>query len=259
MLFYNSLFTLGWALTHRGQAENRMTDYGFSSLLLSGRLKALEKLETQSSRPFPCKQFPYMCTAPLNCHEVSLAEMFPLSIDGHANLRTWCNPFLSLFWESLAKECIVNSNLEKSGNDLYDLQSYFMAQEVDASYCFLEGHCSNMEVNPNTTIEEAEKMCDKRFGHDGWTGNFFMSDIPPLVTRSFLDTISLIPPIEPFNGIHEQKFTRFFAKLACVMGNYHCDVQYCKQTYCQIKHYQRKYMHLLPSISGHEIQDFSAW
>lgn len=261
MLLQNSLLNPGWALTHRGQVEKRMTDYGFESLL-SDRLKVFKKVDTQSSLPFPCQKFPYMCKAPLNCHEVSQRDLLPLAQNGHANVRSWCNLILFAFWESIGKECIANHDLTKNSLELFNVQSHLMLQELDASYCFFEGHCSNRWANPNTTIEEAEQMCDHRFGHDGWTSNFFMSDLKPLVIKTLLDTIFFHPltaPLELINGIHEQKLTRFFAKLACVMGNFHCDVQYCKQTYCSMKHYQDKYKHLLPKIAGDEIQDLSAW
>ena len=52
-------------------------------------------------------------------------------------------------------------------------------------------------------------------------------------------------------GFKDQHLTQNFLKAACAMGNYHCDVMYCKETYCKKEYYVERYKHLLPARPGH--------
>merc|ERR1719188_2256125 len=90
-----------------------------------------------------------------------------------------------------------------------------------ASYCFLEGHCDNMDVNDNTTVAQGEEMCDKKYGNAAWTAMGLdnwefntMTRHTPLTTRDQ---------------------SRTYGKMSCAMGIFHCDVMACKAKYCTSK------------------------
>merc|ERR1712183_376742 len=102
---------------------------------------------------------------------------------------------------------------------------------MDASYCFMEGHCANTKVTLSTTLEEATHMCDKRYGRKAWT------------SVSFTNKISSPTMVNQSSGFRDYNLTRTYALMACAMGNYHCDVIYCRETYCKNTTYSEKYHH----------------
>lgn len=118
--------------------------------------------------------------------------------------------------------------------------------DFDAQYCFIVGHCENTAVNDTTNIAEGEKMCDKRYGrrHNG----------PPWYEFSMMD-LAKSAALSPLSGgmnlaftvrspLHlnlNRNFAHSFAKLACAMGNYHCDARYCQLKYCKDPYYRSKY------------------
>jgi len=210
---------------------------------------------------FPCHRHPHLCKAPFNCNQSSMSQFSMQAVGGHANLQSWCMPSAWKYANTLVKQCLVNKDLRQSGLEVFDMQVRTKTGELDGSYCFIEGHCSNAAINDNTTLEEAEKVCDRRYGHAGWAGNYILSDGFGLGLKLALDAVTgkgLLPALaSEKGGFKEQKITRVFAKAACSMGNFHCDVQYCKHTFCQIEHYRRKYAHLVPPVSGQDIIDLS--
>merc|ERR1719203_2424081 len=151
--------------------------------------------------------------------------------------------------------CIQKKNLKKAGWILYEWSTQprrlGVFDELDASYCFIEGHCTNTAVRDNTTAKEAEKMCNARFGHAGWAQWNLIPETPALIGAG-------LAMMNPKTGFHDKKITRFFLKLACVMGNYHCDVMYCKETYCKKEHYIKKFKHLEPKTPGHLLRQHTA-
>lgn len=226
--------------------------------LIYSRMKLLESLNSKEPPATPCDEHPHMCKAPFNCHTAKWSDTIPLAKNGHANVQSWCAPKSARFAPTLVKHCLVEHDLPKSALAVFNQQLITGANELDGSYCFMEGHCTNTEVTDNTTLEEAEKMCDRRYGHAGWTGNYFAIDTIPMEVKAMLDMMAFphIPGMDKSTGFHEQKITKMFLKLACSMGNYHCDVQYCKHTFCKISHYRKRYQHLLPKVAGHNIKDF---
>merc|ERR1719510_1460443 len=82
-----------------------------------------------------------------------------------------------------------------------------------------------MEVTEHTTREEADEMCNKRYGNEAWT-NFGHSMLG----------------LPPSGGASEDRW-RF---AACAMGNYHCDVFYCRVNYCQDPKYIAAFSHMTP-------------
>lgn len=208
---------------------------------------------------FDCKSYPHMCKPPFNCQDAQIWDLTPQAKNGHANLQSWCN-FVDAqtFADNVLKKCIVDQDLKGSAEELFDKRVGLHSDEIDASYCFIEGHCTNTAVTDNTTVQDAEEMCTDRFGKTGWTGPYYLID--PLIASvasglDFYGSLGSTLPVSPFEGIHEQKISKLAVKLACSRGTYHCDVQYCKHTYCTNSYYIRRYGHLIPKTAGHLIID----
>lgn len=172
-----------------------------------------------------------------------MLRMKTVAVDGHVNFHSWCRS--PKYWSSVVKHCLVEKDLVKSAWTLYNLSKTdalpSFVPEMDASYCFIEGHCTNEAVTASTTVEQAESMCDARYGHSAWAEDFGWKDLGGVDDPSLYSN----------DGFKDGNLTRLFLKLACAMGNYHCDVIYCKETYCKQPYYINKYGHLLPKVPGH--------
>mmetsp|Transcript_47243 Transcript_47243/g.119014 ORF Transcript_47243/g.119014 Transcript_47243/m.119014 type:complete len:127 (-) Transcript_47243:36-416(-) len=107
--------------------------------------------------------------------------------------------------------------------------------QLDGSYCFIEGHCTNMNVTYDTTVEEAEAACDAKYGHENWTSVTFTSILS--------DPTGLGAAV--ISGFRTREQSKPFGMLACAMGNFHCDVMYCRDTFCKKREYVEKYGHFL--------------
>lgn len=208
---------------------------------------------------FDCDKYPKLCEAPFNCADWSPYEMMKtpfvgLAPDGKANLRTWCG---APQYEAYIHMCLVQKDLVKAGQIQYDwsvapgIAQKEQVNELDGSYCFIEGHCSNTAVTNATTLEESYQMCDDRYG-SSWRKIASIPTAPKLMYG--LSSM----PADHSTGFHNTITTQVFLKLACAMGNYHCDVVYCKETYCKNPYYVKKYSHLLPKAPGHLLQ-FKEW
>uniref|UniRef100_A0A7S2NB25 Uncharacterized protein n=1 Tax=Alexandrium andersonii TaxID=327968 RepID=A0A7S2NB25_9DINO len=244
------------------QLKEMMEKLGSQLPPLDDVMKQLGSLAAPKPSSYDCDARPWMCQEPFNCHhDLNPLEMVkrPFQIatdDGHANLRTWCMPSAEKYVDNLVKHCLVEKDLHKSGQAVYEetRRGRFGATtaETDASYCFIEGHCSNTAVTENTTLEEAEQMCDFRYGHDGWAKNFGFKDLagPKQRKAALWGGADLIN-----GGFYHTAMSKPYVKAACAMGNFHCDVLYCRETYCQEPYYIKKYGHLLPKVPGHLIED----
>jgi len=202
---------------------------------------------------FNCTKNPLLCEAPFNCGNFNEAEYMTMQMrgfapEGHSNLRTWC---FSADYEKYMHACIVEKDLVKAAHIQYqwsvDKHNTTGVDELDGSYCFIEGHCTNAAVTTKTTQEEADRMCDERYGREEWSQ---MGKLTKLLEFPKMDEKSG----SKTTGFHDPKVTEVFLKLACAMGNYHCDVMYCKETYCKNPYYVRKYGHQLPRTPGHLLQ-----
>mmetsp|Transcript_56476 Transcript_56476/g.175209 ORF Transcript_56476/g.175209 Transcript_56476/m.175209 type:complete len:218 (+) Transcript_56476:618-1271(+) len=212
----------------------------------------LELLGGAERPPVPlgadCEAYPMFCQAPFNCGQVPVTKEEKrgwhkriATEDGHANVRSFC---WDLKWaDSLVKECMVNHDLLKSAQLVYRRQFQSGAMELDGSYCFIEGHCTNPYINANSTYDDAERDCNRKYGHSAWA-NFGRLD-------AFGGSIKgvLANKMSHSDGFQDMNISHNFAKIACAMGNYHCDVVYCKETYCKDPYFIRRYKHL----SGREV------
>lgn len=187
-----------------------------------------------------CTKHPVLCSDQMRCHTEPETQNLHKRIateGGHANLKSWCIDN-GLFANTLVQHCIINGDLSKSGKLVFQQQVENGADHLDASYCFLEKHCSNSRITANTTLSEAELACNERFGRN-WTNVGFA-----LMERQ-QRWWQLSGVMNVKTGFHSREPTQAFSKLACAMGNYHCDVVYCKENYCQNEYYVKKYGHLL--------------
>mmetsp|Transcript_89526 Transcript_89526/g.200296 ORF Transcript_89526/g.200296 Transcript_89526/m.200296 type:complete len:277 (-) Transcript_89526:69-899(-) len=203
---------------------------------------------TASGAGFDCSKYPEFCKEPFNCDKwdgpmASFVEGMVaggVATDGKVNYQAWCNGPEKL--PHLTK-CVAG-DLDGAGRLQFEMGKAGVFGdpreygEIDASYCFMEGHCVNSEVTNDTTLDEAVQQCDKRFGRDAWAhagSAGFLVDF----TSHFMGLT------DPANGFTSSSQTRPFLLLACAMGNYHCDVRYCQVTYCKDEYYVKKYGHYL--------------
>merc|ERR1719382_1114764 len=140
----------------------------------------------------------------------------------------------------LMELCIVKKDLIMAAHVQYDLLNAGLATgdmqlEQEASYCFVQGHCKNTEVTAQTTVEEAEAICDKKVGHKTWTtwGSVQTKIKPGNIPRED----------KPYS---DSKQTSSLLAGSCAMGSYHCEVMMCKETFCKEPQYIEKYGHLEP-------------
>jgi len=209
---------------------------------LLGRLELLAQMAGKApAKPtihFNCTGNPALCKAPFNCQHATPSSnpsvsIMPVAKNGHANPSSFCALPKYFYY---IRTCLVNRDFTRAAKIHYQSELRAGVSEVPASTCFLEGHCSDKFVNENTTLEEAEKMCDARFGHAGW------AQWSPGMDAGLAQLMNpFIRNAVPNSGLRDQKITSYFTKLACAMGNYHCDVMTCKETYCNNPYYIEKY------------------
>jgi len=198
---------------------------------------------------FNCTGRPLECEEPFKCQTLSPLEPLEWGWSGYAggsgktNPRVWCSvpdyvPYMH--------ECLVTRDLQKAAHLQYEATQAGrfgpLTAEMDGSYCFIEGYCVDKTVSHETTLEEAEQLCDKRFGRATWTAYGSVRSPPEDQPGA-----GGMPNASGFANLAQ---TRPFVLAACAMGNYHCDIVYCKETYCKSPYYVGKYGHLLKEF-GH--------
>jgi len=219
-----------------------------SNLVFQHRVAGILNQNVRRDR-FDCEKYPHMCQEPFNCHVVDPLPAFAGAViqgvaHNGANLRFWC---LAPGYQDFVHQCLVEKDLVKAGHTQFEQTKSGKfgehVYEVDGSYCFIEGHCLNTAVTENTTSAEASKMCDARFGHERWTS---------FGSLGSKDTLEFVKQKSDFfskgnqsNGMPGNELTTGFLLAACAMGNYHCDVMYCRETYCKQKDLREKFSHFL--------------
>merc|ERR1719210_1247931 len=160
------------AMVQEGLRAHQHASSNASLGLLQARARLLSGQAQAPSGSFPCQQYPQMCKPPFNCQTFNFFELANgllqgLAASGQPMLRAWCAapqyaPYVDM--------CLAQKDLVKAGHIQYQwsLDQKANVDELDGSYCFLEGHCTNEAVTNETTLEEANAMCDARYGHDGW-------------------------------------------------------------------------------------------
>merc|ERR1719282_624063 len=94
-------------------------------------------------------------------------------------------------------------------------------------------------------------MCDERYGRELW-GSIDTSRTPDSIKMRSVAKQILSGESTSSTGFAGQEDTTPFLVAACKMGNYHCDVVYCKETYCKDKDMVKKYGHWLEDLGWSE-------
>jgi len=212
---------------HHAQSSASLLSYRFSGL--AGRANS------SNAKPYNCGHYPEACQPPFDCQlKPEEQRQSAKGREGHAHWSSWCKaPF---GYMAGAIHC-QKGDLRKYATTIHALQNKIspLVENVDANYCFSFGHCDNFEVSPNTTLAESEAMCDRRFGQS-WREMKFPQVGLQNIRMSF------------GQGLHlDKRGAEEFAKLACAMGNYHCDAIYCQQEYCSSPKWRAKWDKVRPA------------
>eukprot|EP00747_Dinoflagellata_sp_TGD_P162691 gnl/TRDRNA2_/TRDRNA2_180564_c0_seq1.p1 gnl/TRDRNA2_/TRDRNA2_180564_c0~~gnl/TRDRNA2_/TRDRNA2_180564_c0_seq1.p1 ORF type:complete len:297 (+),score=49.43 gnl/TRDRNA2_/TRDRNA2_180564_c0_seq1:84-974(+) len=211
--------------------------------------------EAQPSPGFECTKYPMLCKAPFNCHRLTFLDkanmMFKMTTSsGHPNPQVWCLGPALKFYHSVVERCLVHHDLQESAR----VQQAEAIDTVDASYCFLEGHCANTDVTELSSIKEAELACDRKYGHQQWT-SVSIGDFAWAAWHTAWHATEVAIPLAQHIDRDDDKLAGMAAapevshamgRLACAMGNFHCDVHYCKATYCRDPKYFEMFSHMFP-------------
>lgn len=206
-----------------------------------GKRSRNRKVEGRRDRKFDCQSQPYICEEPFNCDKEPPDEELQrpqiATVDGHADFSAWCDsPYMAA-----AKEC-SSGNMSAYGRMMHQIQLKLSMggkgiESMDAHYCFSFGHCDNHEVTERTTLQEAEAMCDRRFGHSQWASLTFDEAMKNLAFFPDGD-LHLGSDMNMYLGPRAEYS---FAQMSCAMGSFHCDVKYCHQEYCSQPEFVDKY------------------
>jgi len=220
--------------------------------------KFMIKLRDQT---FNCTAFPDYCRGPFNCHlppaPTTDKGRGVATADGHVNYNHWCKKFPRY---SKPMTACVSRDYTKYGKLMYAEQQEMTKNpfrpnqlHLQSQLCFLSGYCNNTKVNEATTVADMEKMCDDRWGHKSWTE--FRRLAGPLAAHA--DSISRgtegLGKIQrnsgnPLNDLRDVStddgFARAYAQLSCGVGNFHCDVMYCRQYFCEDPEWKAKHAQL---------------
>lgn len=206
-----------------------------------GKRPRKRKVDGRRGSHIDCQSQPYMCEEPFNCdkeppeHELQRSQI--ATLDGHADFSAWCDsPYMAA-----AKEC-SSRNMTEYGRIMHQIQVKLSMggrgiESMDAHYCFSFGHCDNHEVTESTTLQEAEAMCDRRFGHHEWA---FLTFDEAMKNLAFFPDgdLHLGSDMNMYLGPRAEYS---FAQMSCAMGSFHCDVMYCQQEYCNQPEFKDKY------------------
>jgi len=198
--------------------------------------------QAPSSGPVDCEKYPMFCDPKVNCAQQPLTADDKAALqtrlatsDGKANLRTWCMAYP--MYATSVQKCIVEGDPKGYAKEMFESQKKLKLVSADAIYCFVAGHCNNTEVTDSTTVQEAEAVCDKLYGHARWS-NIGWKDFMEVLARALqLGRDHKIPKEWNVTGWSSLvKLARHEAEIsamtACSMGNYQCDIAYCKANYC---------------------------
>lgn len=213
---------------------------GEASLL---RWKAALLQSKARARKFNCSEFPAFCQEPFNCHKE------PAPKDRTPNLNLWCQAYP--LYSQPAVECAAGNlsgyaSLLPATQKGLEKKSPANITNIDAAYCWLAGHCDHPHPTPDgTSLQEMEQMCDERYGAEHWRHKFKPGiSVMSSVLGGALSGKMHGDLFHPKQVTIHRGFADTMAELACVMGNYHCDVQYCKQIYCNDPFWAKKHSHL---------------
>mmetsp|Transcript_2181 Transcript_2181/g.4631 ORF Transcript_2181/g.4631 Transcript_2181/m.4631 type:complete len:369 (-) Transcript_2181:53-1159(-) len=207
-------------------------------------------LEDPEAPAVDCEKYPVFCDPKVNCaaNPVSKDERSKwgkklATDDGHANPRSWCMVY-PLYAVSLSK-CIVEDDKTTYAQMMYEDQSKAGLSDADAVYCFVSGHCNNTKVNINTTMAESEQICEELYEEHwksvGWED--FMGVVARARDTMAKDKKALEAGTLNWSDMMAlaKREATISAMTACAMGNFQCDVFYCKANYCENDSYKKQF------------------
>jgi len=208
-----------------------------------GALAAVgQALLRNQEQQFDCTKHPGLCQSPFNCQNFTNREHLAwywhgIAHDGVSNPRAWCQtPEESAY----VTECVAKGNLAAAVQTRYERSRYYgeTTHELEASRCFIEGHCKDKNVTWRTSVLEGSRLCDARYGRERWSdyGTFRAAeaDMPGAGGAS--------GGTDGYRGKHQ---TTPLTLRSCAAGRFHCDVMFCRETYCKIPYYVDRYSHFL--------------
>uniref|UniRef100_A0A7S1RVD6 Uncharacterized protein n=1 Tax=Alexandrium catenella TaxID=2925 RepID=A0A7S1RVD6_ALECA len=177
-----------------------------------------------SARLSLCALYPLACQAPFSCdkppnekEELKRLRKAIALEGGHANLHAWCSSVFQADYIEYVDQCL-KGNMEAAVTIIYKTQKQLQPDgsllKADADYCASAGLCDVPEVTVNTTLAQAERICDRRYTHAAWT---------TLSTQDLREVSHIMTP----------NTAPVWGQLACAMGNFHCDVVYCRTKHCK--------------------------
>jgi hypothetical protein len=195
--------------------------------------------EIQGQPPVDCQATPWMCAGPFDCDKEALADLKKLTKrvatkDGRPNPKSWCAD--SRFWGSTVKECLVDGEPKRAAASRLAYQLNRGADDEDAKYCFLGEHCAISEIDENTTAEEAEAVCSRKYG-DKWKSTGLQAFYTNLMKNEHDYSYNFLDG----SMVEARKRVSAKSRIACAQGSFHCDVVYCKEHYCNNPAYREVY------------------
>merc|ERR1711862_146407 len=116
-----------------------------------------------------CFKTPALCSERLQCQTWPLPNETAAALnakmttqDNHANLRLWCEHPQDA--DTVVQHCLLNHALVAHAHASYASTKKSHKDELVASFCFIEGLCHDSAITANTTVLEAEDVCDARYG-----------------------------------------------------------------------------------------------
>eukprot|EP00416_Gambierdiscus_australes_P043146 CAMPEP_0171096740 /NCGR_PEP_ID=MMETSP0766_2-20121228/45768_1 /TAXON_ID=439317 /ORGANISM="Gambierdiscus australes, Strain CAWD 149" /LENGTH=260 /DNA_ID=CAMNT_0011555791 /DNA_START=57 /DNA_END=839 /DNA_ORIENTATION=+ len=204
-----------------------------------GHAQAQSSIAAEVSSLFDCGAHPSLCKPPFSCDKVT-SEDFQFwaghspTAAGKPNYQMWC-AFPN--HAEYASKCQAG-DLDGASKVHFEGAARRHTSEMDASMCFIDGHCVNTAVSNTTTVEEAIRMCDERLGRETWAN--WGGRGTPVQHRLGYAALTDVS-----KGFDHREQTLPYLIASCAMGNYHCDVHACQSTYCKDQHYIQKYGHFL--------------
>jgi len=193
----------------------------------------------QANRSRDCQDFPGTCAPPFTCENRDTARKPHRAArlateEGRANIHSWCD--YGPGYIRYAQQCAAG-NMFHAAQELRKVQSErrrpdgsYPLLTMDAAYCFAAGHCNDTAVTLHTTILQAEAMCDARYTRRAWTG---------------------VRPIAMAASPKRRGVDSSWAKVACAMGTFHCDIVYCRIYYCKDAEWKARFGYLAQDM-GHD-------
>jgi len=230
---------------HPGESAGNSTSVaeGDSGIRAVGELVRFGTSASANWSREECKDFPKTCAPPFTCkklenavHKPRRAEDRLTTVDGHANVYSWCG--YPDGYVRYAQQCTAG-NMFHAAQELRNVQEERRRPDgsyplliMDAAYCFASGHCNDTGVTLHTTIPQAEVMCDAKYTRRGWTS---------------INRLALAASPK------RRGTDSAWAKVACAMGTYHCDIVYCRIYYCKDAEWRTRFGYLAEDATDHSM------